>query len=126
MRQGEELIEQLIVEDPSETLENIFKWFFLEMRTRPDHWKLMTDLTMKIERFQFVHDLATKKMNEYVFFIQGMLEQLGFENPKEEARILAALFDGIGFQYLVVRNDYPLQEMEHYLINKYCSKRNKQ
>jgi AcrR family transcriptional regulator len=120
MNQGDDLIGELITDDPAETLENIFKWFFNELRTRPAHWKLMTDLTMKIERFQFVHDLATKKMQEYVCFMQGLLEQLGFKDAEGEARMLAALFDGIGIQFIVVRDDYPLDEMEVYLINKYC------
>ena len=121
--EGDELIEKLIVEDPAETLENIFKWYFHEMRTRTEHWKLLTDLTLKIERFQFVHDLATRKMNEYVYFMQGLLEKLGFNDALGEARMLAALFDGIGFQFLVVRDEYPLDEMERYLINKYCNRK---
>jgi len=35
--------------------------------------------------------------------------------------MISALFDGMGIQALMVREDYPLDEMESFLINKYCT-----
>ena len=64
--------------------------------------------------------MARNKLNEYVEFFGGLLNQIGFKNPKEEAMTIAGLFDGIGVQYLVIGKDYPLDEMEKFLINKYC------
>ncbi|HRX00428.1 MAG TPA: TetR/AcrR family transcriptional regulator, partial [Cyclobacteriaceae bacterium] len=60
LQQGDDLLENLISTDPAVTLKNIFQWFFREMRQRPDHWKMMTELTFKIEKFQFIHDMATQ------------------------------------------------------------------
>jgi hypothetical protein len=37
--------------------------------------------------------------------------------------MLAALFDGIGLQYLVIREAYPMDELEKFLIDKYCKKK---
>ena len=123
MSQGDEMIGELLDEDPVKTLENIIRWIIKELRERPGHWKLMTDLTLKIERFQFVHDLAARKMKEYVLFLQGLLEQIGYEDPEGEARLLGAMFDGMAIQYIVIKEDYPLDEMERYLINKYCNRK---
>ncbi len=120
MNEGDELMNQLINDDPKVTLKNIFRWFFKEIRERPDHWKLITELTFKIEKFEFVHEIVTSKMTEYVGFIETLLVQIGYQNANSEARVIAALFDGIGFHALMMVEEYPLAEMEAYLIKKYC------
>lgn len=120
LSEGDQIIGRLIDPRPEKTLENLFRWYFKELRDRPDYWRLMTELTFKIDKFTFVHDIARDKMMGYVAFLQSLLEQLGFEDPAGEAKILAALFDGIGVQYVVIRETYPLDEIEAYLINKYC------
>ena len=63
-------------------------------------------------------------MEEYILVISDLLSQTGVENPVNEARMLAAIMDGIGFHYLIVKEDYPLDEMENFLINKYCTQQN--
>ncbi len=118
--EGDELMKDLIVQEPGETMKNIFRWYFQEMRERPAHWRLITELTLKIDKFDFVREMARNKLREYSDFMGALLEQMGFENPREEAQLIAGLFDGIGVQYLVIGEDYPLDEMEKYLIEKYC------
>jgi len=122
MDQGDEIVGKLLSTNPATTLENLFKWFFKELRERPDYWRLMTELTFKIDKFKFVHDMAAAKMKGYTLFIAQLLDQLKFPNADGEAKLVGALFDGIAIQYLVIRNEYPLDEMERFLINKYCRK----
>lgn len=122
MNQGDEIISKLLHTNPATTLENLIKWFFKEMRERPDHWRLMTELTFKIDKFKFVHDIATEKMKGYTLFIAELLTQLKFPDATGEAKLVGALLDGIAIQYLVIRKDYPLDEMENFLIKKYCRK----
>ncbi|MCG8311098.1 MAG: TetR/AcrR family transcriptional regulator [Cytophagales bacterium] len=121
LAEGDRLMKEAISADPSETLKNIFVWFFNELRKHPKQWRLITELMLKIDKFEFVSEVAKRKMGDYVVFIAGLLEEIGFPNPKEEAQLISGLFDGIGIQYLVVHQDYPLDEMETYLINKYCN-----
>ena len=83
-------------------------------------WRLITELTFKIEKFAFVKDIAKSKIFEFIKFISSLLEQMNFENPKQEAQVIAGLLDGIGFQCLVMGEDYPIDEMEVFLIDKYC------
>jgi AcrR family transcriptional regulator len=118
--EGDKLVAQLISDDPRETIENMFLWFFNEMRENHDHWRLMTELTFKIEKFDFVHDIATAKLKEFVGLLQGLLTEIGYDNALQEARIIAALFDGIGIQAIMAKEDYPLDEMQEYLVMKYC------
>ena len=117
---GDNVVDESMDSNPSTTLKNIFRWFFKEMRERPDHWKLITELTFKIEKFDFVHDIVTSKMTEYVALVEALLIQAGHENPRNEARVISAILDGIGFHALMM-DDYPLDEMEEYLLKKYCN-----
>jgi len=120
MREGDKVTEKLITDDPEATLRNMFTWFFKELRERPEYWRLMIELTFRIDKFKFVRELATEKMRGYTYFIKELLEQLNFPNPEDEAKLVGALFDGIAIQYLVIREDYPLDEMEKFLKEKYC------
>ena len=121
MTEADELLGQLFDENPTITLRNIFLWFFKEIRERPDHWKLMTELTFSIEKFDFVHEIVTSKMTEYIAFVDSLLAQMDYDNPTNEARVIAAILDGIAFHALMMIDEYPLDEMEEYLIKKYCN-----
>ena len=79
---------------------------------------------LRADKYSFVKDLVTIKLEEYTKLFSTLLQELEFENPTEEAYVIGGLFDGIGFQCLVVGNEYPIDQMEKYLISKYC-KRNK-
>ncbi len=120
MDEGDKVMGELVSNDPQKTLKNIIKWFFKELRERPEFWRLMTELTFRIDKFSFVHDMATEKMRGYTAFISELLKQVNFPNPEDEARVVAALFDGIAIQYLVIKEDYPLMAIEKFLIEKYC------
>jgi len=120
MQEGDKLLVELVDSNPKTMLKNIFQWFFKEMRERPDHWKLMTELTFKIEKFDFVHEIVSSKMTEYVGFMEALLVQMGYQNANSEARVVAAILDGIAFHALMMMDEYPLADMEAYLIKKYC------
>jgi AcrR family transcriptional regulator len=121
MEEGDSLIAELISDDPKLALRNLFSWFFKEMRESPDHWRLMTELTFKIEKFDFVHEIVTGKLTEYYTVLEGLLTDIGHENAFAEARVISGILDGMGFHALMLKEDFPLDEMEEYLIKKYCN-----
>jgi len=77
-------------------------------------------MSLQKDMYEFIHDMALEKLYTSFDLLERLLGQIGIENPKGEAKLLAALFDGIGMHYIVISNDYPLDEVEDYLINKYC------
>jgi AcrR family transcriptional regulator len=121
--QADSVMDKKISEDPAVTLENIFRWLFSELKERPDYFRLLTELTLKIDKFAFVHDMAAQKYTGYMVFLEDILRRLNIPDPAGEAKMLAALFDGIGLQYLVIREAYPMDELEKFLIDKYCKKK---
>lgn len=106
--------------EPKEVLQHLIEWFFKEIREKLDHWRLMTELTLKMEQFDFVHEIVTTKMNEYINILEILMAKLGYKDPLGEARLIGALFDGIGMQAIMVGEGYPLEELERFLIDKYC------
>lgn len=107
--------------DPNKMMRNLFTVYFKLLVENKDKLKLITALTFQIEKFDFIQDLASQKMNAYLHLFEELLGKMGVENAKDEALLLGVLFDGIAAQYLVIHKDYPLQEMKDYLIKKYCS-----
>lgn len=124
-KEGDELVEKTLSDDPKVTLEMQIRMVFKYLRENEKQFRLLFSLIMQVDQFDFVHDLAKAKMNEYLLMAEELLKKINFPNYRTEARILATLFDGIGIQYLVLKQDYPLDEMEKMLIERYCSPINK-
>ncbi|WP_258105416.1 TetR/AcrR family transcriptional regulator [Marinoscillum sp. MHG1-6] len=118
---GDQMMADLFDEDPKQTLKNIFRMIFRWLRDHEKMNRLIFGMTLHVDRFDFVHELATTKMKGYVELLEQLLQQIGMEDYKTEARILSTIFDGIGVQYLVIKEDYPLDEIEEMLIKKYCA-----
>ena len=66
---------------------------------------------MILGRFQGILPLFSKLMN-----------QLGVDNPTEEAIAIGAMLDGIGFQSIVLGDAFPLEKMKQYILKKYLPK----
>lgn len=118
--EGEKIMENSMTEDPVEMLELLIRSVFKWLKANEKQNKLIMSLVVQIDQFDFVHNLANAKMNEYLDMLAELLKKINFPNYRTEARILTTLFDGIGVQYMVLKEDYPLDEIEEMLIERYC------
>jgi AcrR family transcriptional regulator len=107
-------------EDPRKMLQNIFEIYFKMLVELKDKLRLITALTFQVEKFDFIQDLASQKMNAYLHLFEDLLNKIGIKDAKDEALLLGVIFDGIATQYLVIHSNYPLAAMKKYLIKKYC------
>ncbi len=119
MEGGSAKVEEILKGAPKEKLAAIINWFFREMRENEHQWALFLNLTVQVHDFDFIHELATQKMNGYVQMFTSLFHELGYENPTSEARILGALLDGMGMQYYVFNDKDYLVQMEQTLKEKY-------
>ncbi len=117
---GEDMLSDAMSKDPRKTLEGIIRMTFKWLRENEKLNRLMINLMVQVDRFDYIHDISNTKMKEYVVMLEQWLEKIDFPNHRTEARILATIFDGISIQYLILKDDYPLDEIEQMLINKYC------
>lgn len=121
MEEGEHIMLHQTTEDPKVKLRSIFSMTFDWLRHNQQLNRMIFSLTMQVEKFDFVHDLAISKMREYLKILENLLRDIGIQNYKEEARFLSIVFDGIGVQLMVLKEDYPLNEIEQMLIKRYCT-----
>ncbi len=121
LQKGEEkYLEVFKEDDPRSVLENMFILFFQEIQENIQVWRMITALSLQLDKFDFIHDMAHQKFNAWNELIGEQLLKIGYPNAEKETKLLTALFDGIGLHYLIIREDYPLDEMKDYLIQKYC------
>jgi hypothetical protein len=74
---------------------------------------------LRLDRYPFMHDIILAAMQGYVDILHKLFSQLGYRDPLGEARILAALLDGVGIQAVVVQREFPLHEIEKAMLTKY-------
>ena len=110
----------LISHTPTQELENMLKSYFKFLRDDFEKLTLLINRAMQLDKFDFVRDLCNTKMDESITFIEKSLVKLKLPDPNGEAKILLLLLDSISIQYLWFKQDYPLDELEKVLLNKYC------
>jgi AcrR family transcriptional regulator len=111
---------QLIFQgEAKDRLKAMMDLFFLEMRENYRSWSLILNLTVQVHHFDFIHTMVVQKMQGYVALMKDLFAELGYKNPEAEARILGALFDGMGMQYYVLNDEEYLKEMEKSIYEKY-------
>ena len=111
--------ELLMNGNPRERLKAMLDLFFIEMRENFQNWSLILNLTVQVHHFDFIHEMALLKMKGYLLLMTDLFKALGYEKPEAEARILGALFDGMGIQYYVYNDEEYLNEMEKTIYEKY-------
>lgn len=116
----DEIMSEVITEDPIKTLENVIRWFFGELRNNLNEWRFISEIMLKADRYSFIKDMISIKMDKLMSSVTALLTEIGYPDPENEAFVIGALFDGIGLGYLVVGEKYPIDKIEKYLIDKYC------
>jgi AcrR family transcriptional regulator len=116
----ENIMVEVADEDPKIFLGNLFRFTFRELRDRPEFWKMVMGMSIQPDMYSFVHEMAVEKMNVYFPLLEELLNGCGVKHAHQEAKLLAAQLDGIVIHFLLVREGYPLIEIENYLIEKYC------
>jgi len=117
---GDEIVKNMFDPDPAKTLENLIRSVFDWLSKNDRLNRLLVSLSTQLDRFQFVREMANGKMEGYLIMLEDLLHQLNFPDAKTEARILATFFDGIALHVMMMKEDYPLMEVQDMLINKYC------
>lgn len=116
----DKIIDKAMDDDKSKTLEVIIRYIFKWLKENEKLNRLLVGLSLQIDRFEFIRKLSKNKMDGYLVMLEDILKEMNFKDYNTEARILATVFDGIAIHYIVFKEDYPLDEVEEMLLNKYC------
>ncbi len=107
------------ISDPAERLCRQFDLFGGLLRGNEAYWRLYTQLLTQPTVLETVQHRFGTFLEAQLEQMQELLAAVGFENSSIEARILAAVLDGIGFHYFIDET-YPLDEVLTHLKMRYC------
>lgn len=110
------------VTDPREKLRLLIAMMFDEALKNEEFWRLYFGLILQPELTETTTKLTSGVMHESIGLIENLLWEIGFENHKIEAKLLAGILDGVLFHKMFLRDAYPLDEVKDYLFKKYCQK----
>jgi len=117
MSQFEQLFK--LSDDPYLIIEMIIRGTFKQVKENEEFWRLYISFATQVE----VAEVAEKVFGNFfdMFFpkLTKLFRQIGLKNPKAEAYIFGAIMDGLPMDYLVNKDNYPIDLVEKQLIRKY-------
>ncbi len=118
MSEMDDLFEQMEGGTPREQLSSLIRIFFQNIRDKKEFWRLMIPIAVQAG-FTDIKTMVSQKIYGYYHVLERFLADIGVTDPAGEAKLMGALFDGIAVQYLILDHDYPIDEIEQTLLNKY-------
>jgi AcrR family transcriptional regulator len=105
---------------PKQQLQMMIEGMFEMIQVNLHHWKLMMALSLQDEiSIQIQKKFSIQRAVAIQQFVH-LFEELGAEKPILEAFFLGSSLTGVMMQYIYLKEEYPLEEMKNYLINKFC------
>jgi AcrR family transcriptional regulator len=102
--------------DPLEELIGITRASIGMVKTNFNYWRLMTALAFQENVVSDVKEILDKKQEVIINQVFSIFERLGAANPKLEAYFYGAVLDGMMVHYINMGDNYPLDEMEAFII----------
>jgi len=117
-------IEQLFsaiqnISDPFEQLRVIIELTFTNLEKDEKFWRLYVSFLLQPDVKEDAEAITNGLLNEGFKLFENIFKQIGFKNPKNEAKLLGAIIDGMSFHYIFNKEHYPLKQMKRFLQKKY-------
>ncbi len=117
-------IEQLFsaiqnISDPFEQLRVIIELTFINLEKDEKFWRLYVSFLLQPDVKEDAEAITNGLLNEGFKLFENIFKQIGFKNPKNEAKLLGAIIDGMSFHYIFNKEYYPLKRMKRFLQKKY-------
>ena len=120
---GEHVIEDAIsqTEDPFAQLQKMVEYTFDMLKLNMHYWKLVTSLAFQEDVLAPVKGVIEEKNKQWMEVGLKLFEKTGAGDPLKEALLFGAVLDGIVLHYMHLGENYPLEEMKKYTIEKFCT-----
>lgn len=107
------------IPDPYEKLRVIIETTFTNLERDEKFWRLYISFFLQPEVKEDTEAIANSYLDGGFKLLENIFKQIGFKNPKNEAKLLGAIIDGISFHYIFNKENYPLKQMKRFLQKKY-------
>ncbi len=110
------------IEDPYQQIAILIERTFTILDKEEHFWRLYTGLLLQPDVWEDFKREGRQFFQQTLEQLEGMLRRIGIANPVVEARVFAALLDGISLHYMMDKETYPLEAVKNALIRKYSRK----
>ena len=125
-RQLEEMMGGIYSEtDPRKALEKVIRVSLSQIKNNPTYWRLYMSVILQSESQKDVEDLMMQFRGQATQQLSEMFKAIGDKDHYVKAFALGTQLDGISFNMVSAPESFPIDELEEYLIETYCSPRKK-
>ena len=105
--------------DPYEKLRELIEFSFQYIEGNEEFWRLYISFVLQPEIIEQGKKVTNEFNTKILKKFEQTLKQAGLKNPSIEARILGALFDGIGLDYFIDKENFPLHKIKKFILERY-------
>lgn len=100
-------------------LAHFIEFAFKTIRDKKRFWILYFTLFIQPEVFEIIQKDFAELQERVMEVALTFFKNEGYENPMCEMMMFGAVLDGLAFQYVMAKGNYPIDELEEYLLKKY-------
>lgn len=105
--------------DPVKKIEVLIEFSFKYIEENEEFWRLYISFVLQPEIIEQGKKVSNEFNSRLLKKMEKILKQVGLKNPTIEARILGALFDGIGLDYFIDKSNFPLHKIKKLILKRY-------
>ena len=106
---------------PVEIFKEVIEGYFKLLEEKKELWSLIVSLAIHVGSIPSVHQTISSVYEELTKQLQDLFAMIGNKDPENEAIKLGALMDGVGIQYMIFGESYPLNKIKENIINGYIN-----
>lgn len=121
MNSGEDILQ--VLEDPSLdprlVLTQLARQSVAMVKSNLHYWKLITSLAFQTEAMKSLEVLLKNQRERNIKLAVSLFERMGSQTPMEDAYLFGATMDGIFVYYMVLEDDFPVDDIANHFINQF-------
>jgi len=108
-----------LIANPKERLVNLIKQLFGQLKTDKLFFQLNLNIMIQPSTKNILKDLIQERATHLLTSVNTIFKAIDSENYELLSYVFIAEIDGIALDYLAVFDNYPLDKLENYLIEKH-------
>ncbi|MEJ2616422.1 MAG: TetR/AcrR family transcriptional regulator [Ignavibacteriaceae bacterium] len=105
--------------DPYKKIEVLIEFSFKYIEENEEFWRLYISFVLQPEIIEQGKKVSNEFNSRLLKKMEKILKQVGLKSPTIEAKILGALFDGIGLDYFIDKSNFPLHKIKKLILKRY-------
>lgn len=107
--------------DPRKALEKLIRLSLQNLKSNPEYWKLYMSIVLQSTSQKDVKEHIAGFRDGAVMGLSELLKAMGNKDYYLKAFALGSQLDGLAFNMVSAPGSLPVDELENYLIETYCS-----